>query len=137
MKIAAKILHLFWAGLWSVLLLWVSLSEFSWSWLQAEPQFSVFPILALGWLTFAVSLLFDRAWAWYGSFVYSVLSLFVAFYFVWTAFAIMQDEGNSLFWKYQADGFYCELVGVALAVTVVWMLLHSRHQFLKRHKPAA
>jgi len=62
---------------------------------------------------------------------------FVAFYFVWTAFAIMQDEGNSFFWKHQAGSFYCELVVAALAVTVVSVLLQSRHQFLKRHEAAA
>ncbi len=137
MKITVKILHSFWAGLWSLFLLWFSLSNFSWSWLQPEPQFFVLIILALGWLTFAVGLLFDRSWAWYGSFVYTVLSLFVAFYILLTSFAIMQDEGRSYFWNYQAGSFYCEVIGAVFAVAVVSVLLHSRHQFLKKNNQVA
>lgn len=118
-------------------MLWISLREFSWSWLLVEPQYAVLMALALGWLAFAVGLLFDRSWAWYGSFVYSVLSLFVAFYILWGDIPIMQEEGSGFFWKYQAGEFCCEVVGAASAATVVSVLLHSRHQFLKRHEPAA
>jgi hypothetical protein len=136
MKITTKIIHSLWAGLWSFFLLWVSVSEFSWKWLLVEPQYAVLMVLALGWLTFAVGLLFDRSWAWYGSFVYTVLSLFVAFYLVWSTFAIMQDEGGSYFWKNQAGSFYCELIGAVLAVAVVSVLLQTRHKFLKKYDQA-
>jgi len=136
-KKTAKILHLVWSGGWSIFLLWISLSEFSWSWLQSEPQFIVLPMLAIGWLTFSIGLLFNRSWAWHGSFVYSVISLFVAFYILWGDIPIIQEEGCSFFWKYQAGAFYCELVGAVLAMTVVSLLLHSRHHFLKKLEPAA
>jgi len=136
MKKTAKVLHLFWAGGWSLFLLWILLSQFSWSWLQAEPQFIVLPLLALGWLTFGIGLLFDRSWAWYGSFVYSGIALFVAFYILWADIPIIQEEGSSFFWQHQAGSFYCEVVGAVLAVTVVSFLLHSRQHFLRRHEPA-
>jgi hypothetical protein len=136
MKKSAKVLHLCWAGGWSLFLLWISLSQFSWSWLQAEPQFIMLPLLALGWLTFGIGLLFHRSWAWYGSFVYSVISLFVAFYILWADIPIVQGEGRRFFWQHQAGSFYCEVVGAVLAVTVVSLLLHSRQHFLRRHEPA-
>jgi len=72
----------------------------------------------------------------YGSFVYSVISLFVAFYILWADIPIIQEEGSGFFWKYQAGSFCCEVVGTVLAVTVVSFLLHGRQHFLKRHEPA-
>ena len=137
MKIAAKILHLIWAGGWSLFLLWFSSSQIRWSSLFDEPLDVVLPLLALGWLTFAVGLLFDRSWAWYGSFVYSVISLFVAFYILLLDISTIQEEGIKSFWQDLAGSFCCEVVGAVLAVTVVSFLLHSRQHFLKRHEPAA
>ena len=135
MKKAAKILHLVWAGGWSLFLLWFSSSRIGWSSLFDEPQFIVLPLFALGWLTFGVGLLFDRSWAWYGGFVYSVISLFVAFYILLADIPIIQEEGSRFFWQHQAGSFYCEVVGAVLAVTVVSFLLHSRQFFLKSHEP--
>ena len=135
MKITAKISHSIWGGFWSIFLLLISLSEMvshsSWRFVLTEWQIIVLPILALGWLTFGVGLLFDQPWAWYGSFVYSVVSLFVAFYILWADSPIIQDV-----WKYEAGAFCCEVIGAVLAVTVVWILLYSRHRFLKKHEPA-
>jgi hypothetical protein len=135
MKITAKISHLIWGGFWSISLLLMSLSEMasysSWRFVLTEWQIIVLPILALGWLAFSVGLLFDQPWAWYGSFVYSVISLFVAFYILWADIPIIQDV-----WKYEVGAFCCEVIGAVSAVTVVWLLLHSRHRFLKKHEPA-
>ena len=83
---------------------------------------SAIPIAALGWLPFALGLLFDRAWAWYGSFVFAVLSLFVAFYVTWMAVAFAISEGGNFYW---------ELFGSIIAVAVVAALLHVRNLFLK------
>jgi hypothetical protein len=124
MKATAKVLHLFWAGFWSLFLLWASL-DFSWSYLREEPYMIAMPMAALSWLPFAVGLFFNRAWAWYGSFVFTVLSLFVAFYVTWMSVTIVHFEGGSFYW---------ELFASAIALAVVVALLYTRHQFLKDDK---
>lgn len=103
----------------------VILPHFSWNHLRVEPDLIAVPLLCLLWLPFALGILFDRRWAWYGSFAFSVLSLFVAFYVAGMSMTIAQHEGGSIMsWP--------EWVGAALAIAVVTLLLHTRHQFLKR-----
>jgi hypothetical protein len=127
MKLAAKISHLIWAGLWSSFLLWFTVARGSGDF-GHEPHLLAIPVFSLGWLTFAVALLFDRRWAFYGSFLLAVLSLFVAYYIAWTSVAIAMHERTS---------FVFEIIGAVAATVVVWLLLQSRHQFLSRHDNAA
>jgi hypothetical protein len=131
MKVATKFIHLLWAGYWSFFLLSVSLPE-----LHTEPYLVALSLLALVWISFAVGLLSDRPWAWFGSFVCSVLWLFGLFYCIWMDIAIMQDEGRRVFFESQAGFFYWELIGAVIAVVVVGALLHTRHQFLRSHEKA-
>jgi hypothetical protein len=128
MKTIAKVLHFLWAGGWSAFLLWVSLSDFSWTWFRVEPHMIAIPIASLAWMPFAVGLFFERGWAWYGSFVLTVLSLFVAFYVTWMSAAIARHEGGSFHW---------EIVGSMIALAVLAALLQTRQDFLKPHERIA
>src|ERR1043166_344736 len=94
MKLAAKISHLVWAGLWSSFLLWFSFAHGLGDY-RHEPHLLAIPVFSLAWLTFAVALLFDRRWAFYGSFLLAVLSLFVAYYIAWSSVAIAMHERTS------------------------------------------
>ncbi len=119
MKMTTKILHSLWAGFWSSYLLWILLSNFS----GVELSLTIPALIAASaWLFFAFGLLFDLQWAWYGCFVFSVLSLFVALYVTWMSIAIVYYESGSFLW---------ESVGAIAAIMVVTTLLHSRHKFLK------
>jgi hypothetical protein len=114
-----KILHSLWAGFWSSYLLWILLSNFS----NVELSLTIPALIAaLVWLFFAIGLLFEWQWAWYGCFVISVLSLFVALYVTWTSVVIVYYEGGNFLW---------ESVGAIVAIMVVTTLLHTRHKFLK------
>jgi hypothetical protein len=126
MKLAAKISHLVWAGLWSSFLLWFSFAHGLGDY-RHEPHLLAIPVFSLAWLTFAVALLFDRRWAFYGSFLLAVLSLFVAYYIAWSSVAIAMHERTS---------FVFEIAGAVAATVVVWLLLQSRHQFLRHDKAA-
>jgi len=129
MKLAAKISHLLWAGLWSSFLIWFSIVHGNAGYSHKEaPYLLAIPVFSLTWLTFAVLLLFDRGWAFYGSFLLAVLSLFVAYYVAWTAVAIALHEHSSC---------VLEIIGAVAATLVVWLLLQSRHDFLPRHDSAA
>ncbi len=123
MKLAAKISHIIWAGSWSSFLLWYSfahgLDDF-----RTEPHLLAIPVFSAGWLAFAIALLFDRRWAFYGSFLLAILSLFVAYYIAWSSVAIALHERTS---------FVFEIIGAVAATVVVWLLLQSRHQFLSGH----
>jgi len=124
MKTTTKILHLLWGGHWSLYILWVALSGFSWSWASTEPFALLLPIAPAAWLVFAVGLLVDRRWAWFGSFVCTVFSLFAG---VWVTM-------QSLYYR---TSFVWELVGTLVAFTVLGFLLHTRQSFLMRHERAA
>jgi len=122
LKTATKILHLVWAAFWSFMVFWAFLDDFSWS----DPASIATMPLCLVWLPFAFGLLFERQWAWYGSFGFSVLSLFVALYvlFLFVSLSFTLQEASDVYgWR--------EFLGVGLAITVVGLLLHTRHQFLK------
>src|SRR4051794_35442269 len=75
MKSTTKLLHLIWAGCICAFVLWATWLNVSRSILRAEPFWITPAIAALGWLTFAVGLFCERVWAWYGSLIFSVLSL--------------------------------------------------------------
>ena len=129
MKTATKLLHLIWALIWSLFLLFLSLPE-----LNTEPFLGALSVFALLWIVFAIGLVADRAWGWFGSFVCSVFWLFGLFYVNWMDIAIMQDEGKSLFFKYDSVFFYAQLASAASAVVIVGMLLHARRHFLGEPK---
>ncbi len=81
MKIAAKIINLAWGGCWSVFALAMMLREFSWNWFRHEPWISLLVIGPIAWIVFVVGLLFNRPWAWWGSFALAVFSVFGG---IWT-----------------------------------------------------
>jgi hypothetical protein len=124
MKNAAKFLHLFWAGFWSIFLLWFSFRHLNGSFTR-EPHLLVIPGLSALWLAFAFGLLFNRVWAWYGSFALAILSLFVAFYLAYAAVTMAVEDRRST--------IVLELVGAVFATVVVAFLVNTRHQFLKQH----
>jgi hypothetical protein len=129
MKLAAKLSHFIWAGLWGSFLIWFSLVHGigGYSYKDAPSLFAI-PVFSVAWLVFAVALLFDRRWAFYGSFLLAVFSLFVAYYVAWSSVAIALHEHSS---------FVLEIIGAVAATVVVWLLLQSRHQFLSRHANAS
>jgi hypothetical protein len=127
-----KILHFLnflWASAWSVFLL-VMLSP------PEEPDFLLSPVFAVIWMGCAVALLlFDFGWAWYGSFVCSLVWLFLIFYLLWMQFAGMQDdlqeEGSRMYWKYATFPIFTMLAIAAVSASVTAILLHTRHRILK------
>ena len=123
-KFCTKLVHSAWAGYWSFVMVRFSAREFYWSEIQTEPQIVLLPVLACLWLPFALGLWFDRRWAWIGSFMFCVLSLFVAFYIAWGSVAIANDEG----WQNRQ---LIEFVWIVPAVIVVAMLLHARRHFFR------
>jgi hypothetical protein len=129
MKLAAKISHLIWAGLWSSVLLWFSMQGLGGYTYKNAPYLLAIPAFSLAWLAFAVALLFNRRWAFYGSFLLAVLSLFVAYYLAWISVAMALHNPRT--------SFVMETVGAVAATIVVWLLLQSRHHFLSRHDDVA
>ncbi len=121
MKLAGAILHLVWAGLLSGLMLWVSAPGLKWSAVWGEPFYLVLPIIAASWLTFAVGLFFGRPWAWNGSFVFTIFSLFTAVWFSMQAIALPIAQELKL-----------DLAGVASALVVAGLLARSRHSYYSR-----
>jgi hypothetical protein len=126
MKTATKLLHLIWAGMWGFFLLVMSLPE-----IDTEPYLGMLSLFALVWIAFAVGLVSNRAWGWYGSFVCCVFLMFGLFYCVWMDVAIMRDEGKKLFFKYDSVFFYEQMASAVSAVVIVGMLLHARRYFLR------
>src|SRR5688572_28629695 len=94
-KTAAKITHLIWAGFWSIALLWLSAKEGAGE-LNREPHLIAIPLFSIAWLVFATALFFEQSWAWYGCFLLTVLSLFVAYYVAWTSVAIVLHGKGSV-----------------------------------------
>jgi len=126
MKLAAKISHLVWAGLWSSILLWFTIVHGIGGYTYKDaPYWLAIPAFSLAWLMFAVAVLFDRRWAFYGSFVLAVLSLFVAYYVACKSVTMALHDPHT--------SFLLEIIGAVAATVVVWLLLQSRHQFLSRH----
>lgn len=109
--------HLVWAGMWSGFCLWVMLPELSWSWVRSEPL-SLLPLVGSAtWLSFAIGLLAERNWAWVGSFICTVLSVFTG---IWVT---MQSI-------YLNSSFFWEIAGTISAFVVLLLLIQSRHRFL-------
>ena len=104
-------------------MLWVSLSEFSWNELKSEPLGSLIPLAGAAWLTFAIGLFFGRGWAWFGSFIFTVFSVFAG---IWIAMQSVLFEGRG--------EIVFDLGGISFAVAVLGMLLHTRHSFLREHE---
>ena len=125
-----KVLHLLWAGFWSLFILYYALPE-----VQFEPHLIGYPLLASVWMICALALLFDYGWAWYGSFVCSLIWLFLIVYLLWMQFASLQDdiqvEGTRLFWKYEMIRNFEMLTIATLSASVTAALLHTRHRILK------
>jgi hypothetical protein len=123
MKLVAKISHLLWAGMCSSFLIWFSVTDGlgAYSYKDA-PYLLAIPGFSIAWLVFAVALMFERRWAFYGSFLLAVLSLFVTYYVAWAVIAIAAHEHSS---------FILEIIGAAAATIVVWLLLKSRHDLVR------
>lgn len=121
MKAAAKLAHLLWAGAWSTFLIWFAFRDGLGD-IVREPYLLAVPAFAVAWLVFAVFLVMGRSWSWYGCFMLAVLSLFVAYYVAWFSIAAALHGSGS---------FSFELLGAAAATVVVFLLLQSRHQFLR------
>jgi hypothetical protein len=101
-----------------------------------EPHLIFFPIFAIIWMAYGIALLlFDHAWAWWGSFVCSVIWLFVMTYSLWMDFAYMpsniKEEGIRGFYNYDITAYLIMLAIAALSAGIVALLLHTRHQSLK------
>ena len=121
MKTAAMILHSLWGGVCSVFVLQAVLSDFSWSWAQAEPLIMLLIVVPAAWLVFTVGLLFDRKWAWFGSFTCTTFSLFAG---VWVTMLSLDNRAS----------FIWELVGTVVALSVLGLLLHTRGAFCSAMK---
>ena len=128
MKIATKILHFLWAALWSYLLLWMMGNL--WTSLRRDPVDVMLTALALVWLFCAIALFFEHRWAWYGSSVFTVLSLLATLYIVFVSVLIPLSaiRGGAIL-----EGF-----GLLLLPTLVLAaLVYTRRHFLRPHEKAA
>jgi hypothetical protein len=129
MKTTTKVLHSVWAGLFVSPAVALLFSRF-----RDDPNLVAISIACLSWLPFAIGLIFDRAWAWYGSFVFSVLSVFPCFYLLlWDVLGMAHSLGegetlrlNALFDPYGGS----VLFACVIALAVVAALLRTRHQLL-------
>ena len=126
MKRAATSLHLIWAGFVSCYMLWISTPGLSWSDVRHEPFALFLPLLALIWITFAIALFFGRLWAWFGSFAFTVFSLFTGVWFSLQAVSL-SIPGELAF----------DLVGIFIAFVVLAALLQTRHSYFHRHENVA
>lgn len=122
MKRAATILHLAWAGFVSCYMLWVSAPGLSWNYVRHEPIALFLPLIALIWMPFAVALFWGRIGAWFGSFVFTIFSLFTGIWFSMQAVSL-SISGELAF----------DLAGVVIAFVVLAALLHTRHSYFNKH----
>jgi hypothetical protein len=119
-KTATKITHSVWSAFWSVLLVGLFAGHL-FEGFNTPPLALIIPLLALAWTTFSFALILDRGWGWYGSFCFSVLSLFLSF------LAVLVMGGKS--WM----AFAAFLPGAV----VIGFLLETRVKFIGEEKNAS
>jgi hypothetical protein len=128
MKSASKLAYPAWTAYWSFVILRFSLRDISWSLLQIEPEVIVVPLLCRASICFAVGLWLERCWGWIGAFSVSVLSLFVALYFILSSVGMVAAEG----WRHwRWIEFTVEFAWCVAAILLLILLPQARHSLFE------